>query len=182
MVDVAQLVRAPVCGTGGRGFEPHYPPHSISRSEDLQTDVRVVSSVVEHLTFNQVATGSSPVRPTKNLLNRGLFFFAFQRADSASAAGARLFPVRLLGKCRFLTAPCQSGLGSLYPQTSRLVNVQIWLCLDGTPFSASLALWQGNKAAGRKKSLFSSTEFRLDCPPLRRKAFRFIKLHFEVLL
>ena len=26
MVDVAQLVRAPVCGTGGRGFESPRPP------------------------------------------------------------------------------------------------------------------------------------------------------------
>jgi hypothetical protein len=26
MVVVAQLVRAPVCGTGGRGFEPHLLP------------------------------------------------------------------------------------------------------------------------------------------------------------
>ena len=25
-VDVAQLVRASVCGTEGRGFEPHIPP------------------------------------------------------------------------------------------------------------------------------------------------------------
>ncbi len=29
MVDIAQLVRAPVCGTGGRGFESHFPPHKI---------------------------------------------------------------------------------------------------------------------------------------------------------
>ena len=27
MVGVAQLVRAPVCGTGGRGFNPLRPPH-----------------------------------------------------------------------------------------------------------------------------------------------------------
>ena len=27
MVDVAQLVRAPVCGTGGRGFKSRHPPH-----------------------------------------------------------------------------------------------------------------------------------------------------------
>jgi hypothetical protein len=27
MVDVAQLVRAPDCGSGGRGFESHHPPH-----------------------------------------------------------------------------------------------------------------------------------------------------------
>ena len=28
MADVAQLVRALVCGTGGRGFEPHHSPHN----------------------------------------------------------------------------------------------------------------------------------------------------------
>ena len=27
MVGIAQLVRAPVCGTGGRGFESLYSPH-----------------------------------------------------------------------------------------------------------------------------------------------------------
>lgn len=27
MVDVAQLVRASVCGIEGRGFEPHHLPH-----------------------------------------------------------------------------------------------------------------------------------------------------------
>ncbi len=26
MVGVVQLVRAPDCGSGGRGFESHYPP------------------------------------------------------------------------------------------------------------------------------------------------------------
>ena len=29
MVGIAQLVRAPDCGSGGRGFEFHYPPHKI---------------------------------------------------------------------------------------------------------------------------------------------------------
>ena len=27
MVGVAQLVRAPGCGSGGRGFKTHHPPH-----------------------------------------------------------------------------------------------------------------------------------------------------------
>ncbi len=27
MASVAQLVRVPVCGTGGRGFEPRHSPH-----------------------------------------------------------------------------------------------------------------------------------------------------------
>jgi hypothetical protein len=26
MANIAQLVRAPGCGSGGRGFEPHYSP------------------------------------------------------------------------------------------------------------------------------------------------------------
>ena len=30
MVVVAQLVRAPVCGTGGRGFDPPQPPHYVT--------------------------------------------------------------------------------------------------------------------------------------------------------
>tara|TARA_X000001036_G_scaffold387770_1_gene383691 strand:+ start:217 stop:333 length:117 start_codon:yes stop_codon:yes gene_type:complete len=29
MVAVAQLVRAPDCGSGGRGFETHQPPKTI---------------------------------------------------------------------------------------------------------------------------------------------------------
>lgn len=29
MVVLAQLVRASVCGTEGRGFEPHIPPHTL---------------------------------------------------------------------------------------------------------------------------------------------------------
>ena len=32
MVGVAQLVRAPVCGIGGRGFEPLLPPQIFSES------------------------------------------------------------------------------------------------------------------------------------------------------
>lgn len=27
MVGVAQVARAPDCGSGGRGFESHHPPH-----------------------------------------------------------------------------------------------------------------------------------------------------------
>ena len=30
-VDVAQLVRALVCGTRGRGFESHLPPHTLKK-------------------------------------------------------------------------------------------------------------------------------------------------------
>ena len=30
---IAQLVRAPDCGSGGRGFETHYPPFLIFRTK-----------------------------------------------------------------------------------------------------------------------------------------------------
>lgn len=32
--DVAQLVRAPVCGTGGRGFNSHHSPHSFMTNNE----------------------------------------------------------------------------------------------------------------------------------------------------
>ena len=32
MVGIAQLVRVPGCGPGGRGFESHYSPHLILQS------------------------------------------------------------------------------------------------------------------------------------------------------
>ncbi len=34
MVVVAQLVRAPVCGSGGRGFESHLLPYSFEASPE----------------------------------------------------------------------------------------------------------------------------------------------------
>ena len=83
VVGIAQLVRAPDCGSGGRGFDSHYSPHIfllISRSigvspsgkaRDFDSRIRKVrilppqpsdplAQSVEHLTFNQGAWGSSP--------------------------------------------------------------------------------------------------------------------------
>ena len=45
MVVVAQLVRAPDCGSGGRGFESHLPP--------LQIDISgPIAQLAEHRTLN----------------------------------------------------------------------------------------------------------------------------------
>ena len=35
MVDIAQLVRVPGCGPGGRGFDSHCPPHKKSTSSEV---------------------------------------------------------------------------------------------------------------------------------------------------
>ena len=48
MVGIAQLVRAPDCGSGGREFDSHYPPHFDPLAQS-----------VEHLTFNQGVPRSS---------------------------------------------------------------------------------------------------------------------------
>ena len=57
MVGVAQLVRAPDCGSGGRGFDSHHSPANLFYEP--------LAQVVEHLTFNQVVPGSSPGWLTK---------------------------------------------------------------------------------------------------------------------
>ncbi len=51
--------RAPDCDSGGRGFKPHRPPHYLI--------VGSLAQLVEQLTFNQLVTGSNPVRPTNYL-------------------------------------------------------------------------------------------------------------------
>ncbi len=54
---VAQLVRAPPCHGGGRGFE--------SRLGRFQYGNGVLAQLGEHLPYKQRVTGSSPVGPSK---------------------------------------------------------------------------------------------------------------------
>ena len=85
MVGIAQLVSAPDCGSGGRGFESHYPPfcyidffYALGYRQGVRHSTLTaafagsnpaspvlflsgcVAQVVEHLTFNQVVRGSNP--------------------------------------------------------------------------------------------------------------------------
>ena len=55
---VAQLVRAPPCHGGGRGFESH--PGRLFRKEYLYG---ILAQLGEHLPYKQRVTGSSPVGP-----------------------------------------------------------------------------------------------------------------------
>ena len=86
MVGIAQLVRVPGCGPGGRGFESHYSPHlPIPRTMGCRQAVRhqtltlalvgsnpatpasffdPLAQLVEHLTFNQVVRSSTLRRIT----------------------------------------------------------------------------------------------------------------------
>ena len=86
MVGIAQLVSAPDCGSGGHGFESHYPPCCGSninvglspsgKAQGFDPCIRwfdsgsghvffkningALAQSVEHLTFNQVVRGSNP--------------------------------------------------------------------------------------------------------------------------
>ena len=46
MVVIAQLVRASVCGTEGRGFEPHLPPKRMKPDEECHPAFFVLSAVI----------------------------------------------------------------------------------------------------------------------------------------
>ena len=86
MVGVAQLVSAPDCGSGGRGFESLYPPCSsiliyiyggiaqLARAHGSYPWCRrfksysrylhgILAQLGEHLPYKQRVTGSSPVGP-----------------------------------------------------------------------------------------------------------------------
>jgi hypothetical protein len=53
VVGIAQLVRAPDCGSGGRGFDSHYSPHFCWD----------VAKSVRHQTLTLAFVGSSPAIP-----------------------------------------------------------------------------------------------------------------------
>ena len=68
MVGVAQLVRAPDCGSGCRGFESLYPPHRRSgigkRSQSLISfSAQGCRQVVRQGTLTPSSAGSSPAVP-----------------------------------------------------------------------------------------------------------------------
>ena len=54
MVDIAQLVRAPDCGSGGRRFESDYPPHAKISKKAFYTAKRKNKKVTKALS-NQAA-------------------------------------------------------------------------------------------------------------------------------
>ena len=67
MVGVAQLVRAPDCGSGCRGFESLYPPHKTMRDRECpdpsSLSTQGCRQVVRQGTLTPSSAGSSPAIP-----------------------------------------------------------------------------------------------------------------------
>ena len=58
---MAQLVRAPPCHGGGRGFESL--PGRLYREVQIFFEYGIIAQLGEHLPYKQGVTGSSPVGP-----------------------------------------------------------------------------------------------------------------------
>ena len=76
---MAQLVRAPPCHGGGRGFEPH-PGRSHRANVSVHIFIHIYCGILaqlgEHLPYKQRVIGSSPIGPIRQLINSQLFMIA----------------------------------------------------------------------------------------------------------
>ena len=78
MVGVAQLVSAPDCGSGGRGFESLHPPHFSSPRAAKSCIIRFrcdgpLAQLAEQGTLNPKVRGSNPRRSTIKIQGHGHF-------------------------------------------------------------------------------------------------------------
>lgn len=68
MVGVAQLIRAPGCGPGGRGFEPHHSPHKKSKCYVLALfiyDIAVFNPFITGIFVIVVSCGHTKIKAKK---------------------------------------------------------------------------------------------------------------------
>ena len=72
---VAQLVSAPPCHGGGRGFEPRRGRRPFGNSDDAVVVNGSVAQLVERSTENRKVTGSMPVGATIALLYIYIFIY-----------------------------------------------------------------------------------------------------------
>ena len=80
MVDVAQLVRVPGCGPGGRRFDSDHPPHFYL---NLILGCR---QAVRHSTLTAAFVGSNPATPARKKQVARLAFFSYIRLAASSIA------------------------------------------------------------------------------------------------
>ena len=70
MVGMVQLVSAPDCGSGCRGFESHYPPFFIFNFEN-ENLIMGYRQAVRHRTLTPAVAGSNPASPVWSISSVG---------------------------------------------------------------------------------------------------------------
>ena len=121
MVGIAQLVRAPGCGPGGRGFESLYSPHFLFKDTILGC-----RQAVRHETLTLALVGSNPATPAMKKVS-----FAYQKRLFSIQADGRRLGMSSASKRRYvITAkPCMASRASVYVLPRRLDHIQYFVLI-----------------------------------------------------
>ena len=121
--------RASDCDSDGRGFDPHRPPHLLSRAKTLQTN-GPLAQLAEQRTLNPQVVGSIPTWPTtflgswtgyqfgKRLAKVAELVDALDLGSSGATRGSSSLPFRTMRPATYVTTRHHQEVDTIHASLS----------------------------------------------------------------
>lgn len=149
MAGVAQLVRAPVCGTGGRGFDSHHSPHYIlvkplmlARYRQIQMDILIQILLLFTLLFVSwvdIKTKSIPTPAILFLFGLGILWIIETKKSFFIQGSVAILGSALLWGLGFSISKIKKQTALGFGDVQLWAVLSLFLSLDHLPFFLMLS-------------------------------------------